>query len=338
MNATNTTDASLFPPDSEHLKIAMWITMFLYLAYSSILLVLLVIRRKHQPVRVRIPALLFYHVVMNCVMLILLHTRIIVGRDIFPCFIYTATYYFSVPEIAVPHLFRMFRFIVVFKIARNIGTNAYDNKIKILRMLMTTRFTVLAIAFVAILHVIFWLVGMGIVTAIDNIPQYSTQGCRLGSNTYFVVAIIILYLIILLVMIFAILTQVKDTWGIRLEVVIMSTMWIIAVTLFCILNFLPQYISCCEFSWFPAGYVIYIASILDTAITCLLPVVLSFRNTKSNVKDVNEQEVLHIILNNEQYRAELKEFSIQSFCPENICKIIFSILTICSVLGRNTTV
>jgi hypothetical protein len=62
---------------------------------------------------------------------------------------------------------------------------------------------------------------------------------------------------------------------------------------------------------------------------------LSLRRKKSKTEP-QAVEALDKVLANEEHRKLLKEFAVQSFCPESLRKLGICLLTTNSVLGRSS--
>jgi hypothetical protein len=325
MNTTVVNTTSLYPQDSQGVIIALWTTMCAYFVWTMLIIMLLFVRRRYQPVRVRMPSLLIYHMVACCFYVSFYHVRIIVGRNAFPCFLYSFIWFIGITEMFTTHTLRCFRFLIVFKWSKRITKiDEADKTTRILKKLLGMRWVFFIVVLLMFLQIPIWLFSIGIVSSYSKL-MFIAAACRLGDTIYFALANVGVNAMVLAIMLVMVLKGVKDTWGIRLEIVFTALTWVVAMIVFAVMNFTSSYDRCCEYTAFPAGYAVLICVVVDNIITCVIPCVLSFRHknnyTLSSLGDNSEiLEDLDQVLINDQYRAELKDFAVKSFCPESLSK------------------
>jgi hypothetical protein len=170
-----------------------------------------------------------------------------------------------------------------------------------------------------------WLLVSGLVSISQ--PKYFsfTDGCGLGFGIYLVLPLICVYILVDIIFICLLIKGVRDNYGIRYEIFIVSAGWIIFIIVFIILYVVPQYANVYEYQ-FASGYILLFGFTYDSIVSCTIPCILSFRKRYNNQKDVAGDD-LNQVLNNDKHREAFKQYAVASFCPESICKLILTKLT-----------
>jgi hypothetical protein len=187
------------------------------------------------------------------------------------------------------------------------------------------------------ISVALWLLVVGIVSISQ--PKYFTftDGCGLGAGAYLVLALVGIYLAVDFLFICLLIRGVRDNYGIRYEVFIVSAAWVLFLIVFAIMYFVPAYAAVYEYH-FAAGYILFFGFCFDSFVSCTLPCLLTFRKV-NDYQQVSPSDEVSMVLMNEKYREAFKTYAISSFCPETICKSVnLKILTTLSMLGRRTSV
>jgi hypothetical protein len=326
MNGTNSTTSTV-PPDTIY-SVSLIITMIcVYSVFTFINLFLVVLRRNHQPVKARhVPGIIF-HLIGLWIVCFLSCVRIAYSRAVFPCLLYTATYMFAVPVVFIPHVYRCYRLFLIFKLSRfkaNIRNNSEEankrNNIQIMKRLLHWSVTTTATITLIMVQIALWLLIAGISSISDPLYLSVTTGCYLGNYSYAMLVTCGIYVVIVLILMCMLITGVRDAWGIRYEVFIVSAAWALALIIFAILYFVPQYGDVYEY-YVPSGSVLFLGFVVDTFVSCTFPCLLSFMKINNKKAGVNEpSEDILFILNKSEYRELLKNFAVESFCPESIRK------------------
>jgi hypothetical protein len=331
MNNTNTT----LPAQTDGPSVIYGNSAYLplYTVWIFINVVLVVWRRKYQPVKSRSSLLMLLSLFTSYILILLLGLRYAIGRLLFPCLVYMTTFFLSVPGVFLPTTIRCWRLLLIYTHSRLKLAFAHDDKtgqarertrIRILNVLTSPQFIFGLVVALFAIHTIIMFVSLGILTAVDPILYFTfTAGCYMPfSILAIVVAQVLIYMFFMILSaILLLVTKANDAWGIRVEVifsVINFTFW---STLYFVLNVIPAYQDYPEYI-FPAGSCVYAVCLIDNIMTCFIPCCRSFivRNnyTFRNLDDNSRDSRLFMVLSNDEYRHAFKKYGMQSFCPEAI--------------------
>ncbi len=318
MNSTNSTlnyTDSAFNVYMSYITFCGWTLMF----FINVLMT--IIRRNHQPVKARFVPVVVIHQFLMWVGVVLPTVRIVVGRISYPCMIYTFSYCFAL-GIFLPHIVRCYRLIVIFKLSAAKVNNSSENSVRTQNLISFFSRAIsppVLIAFVLIMvafQVAMWLFISGLQSITQ--PEFFSfnKGCGLGGLLYFILALGGIYAVVDFILICFLIRGVRDAYGIRYEVFIASAVYTLALIIFGVLYLIPYWQNVIEIQ-FAEGWFLITALMVDSILSCTLPWMLSFRRQVINETTHNDIEMT---LANEKYRAILKKYAVESFCPESICK------------------
>jgi hypothetical protein len=304
-------------------------------------LVLLTLRRNYQPLKARFVPALYINMVFYWLAIVITCSRLIVGRNDFPCMLYTGVYCIAAPFTALPHVIRCYRLVVIFKLSKfkttaNVNAAKAKQTINIVNRLVSWPVLLAICIILPLLQLALWLLFSG-VYSITNYRYFTyTTGCGLDNLAYLVIVVVGIFLFTDFILILFLVRGVRDTWGIRYEVMFLSLLWLISVIAFAILFFIPVYANDYDYSVFASGFVLVFAAHIDCFVACTLPSILSFR--KKSELTITDQSDVERTLGNDKYRDLLKQYAVESFCPESICKLRTKHTNVNSMLGRYTSI
>ncbi len=321
MNNTgqNVTD-SLVAPYQPHVVILSYIYVVVVTILIFTNIALIIVRRNKQPVKIRSPQFIIFHLLSMWLIAMPLVIRLIVSRATFPCFIYTMVYCVAVPLGFLPFLIRIYRFVLVFRLSNmqlSKDVNA-GKRIKVIKRLMSLRVMWSVSLILIFLHILLWAAVSGILTATEKFNFFSVSGCKAGKFVYVPIAILAIYAVVILVLLILLIRGVKEPYFIRAETITVVIIWLVILIQFGVCGSVPQFDDRIELN-FPAGTLVFCGVFLDVLLTSIIPLIMTFQK-KYNVGDtstVNNDEILQI-LSSEQKRAELKDFAVRSVCAESI--------------------
>jgi hypothetical protein len=315
----------MMPPDTIYSVTLMIVLICFYSVFTIINLILVLLRRNDQPVKARHVPFIVFHLIGLWICCFLGCFRVIYSRAKFPCLLYTAVYLIGVPIMFLPNVFRCYRLLLIFKLSRfkaNIHqdhqeTNKRNNILMIKRLLhwsVTTLSSIILIVF----QVSLWLILSGISSISNPVYLSFSTGCFLGYFSYTILVTSGLYIFIDFILICLLIKGVRDTWGIRYEVFIISALWLLCLIVFGIEYFVPQYGNVYEY-YVPSGTALFVGFVQDLFFSCTLPCLLSFMKIYNKNAGMSEpSDNIQFILKNDEYRELLKKFAVESFCPESI--------------------
>ncbi len=321
----NTTNSSLpFPiPDGPANYVLSIIVVCGFSLFTAFNLVFVTIRRNHQPVKSRyVPAIYLSHFVF-WFGIMTTFLRFIIGRNIFPCMFYTGVYCIVVPVAALPHVVRTWRLLIIFKLStiktsQNLQNSAKEKRfISILSRLVSGKFFLSVLIVIMLIQTALWLLGSGLNSI--KLPIYFTytSGCGFDAISYIFLGLLAIYIAFDLLLMIFLIRGVRDTWGLRMETFTLTLIWTIFLVIFGVLFLVPAYADYYEYTALASGFVLVIPSVTDCFVSCTLQCILSF---KKNVATANDQSELLLILSTASYREKFKQYAVESFCPESICK------------------
>jgi predicted small integral membrane protein len=315
-----------------------------------ILVILLVWRRNRQPVKSRDAFLIFSSLTGETLVLMNISARYMVGWWKYPCFLYALTYSVVLPFILLPGVLRAWRLIYVYKLnsmkklfsninkkeesetaLSNLRFNAPEKnaiskrKFAIWKFWVSSKFIALVFLIAFLIHVGFFIVTV-FVSGNPRLFISFKESCEVNNAvTYIGLAQAFTYFLInLILVIFMIILRVKDTWSIRNEALFVLSQWIFFCIIFLVFGafFFDFYVK--GQRYWPYGYFIVLGIIVDLFSTCWIPIIKSFlikrveSGEKSDTEAEGDSELLHTVLNNEDFRAIFRKYCERSFCPEII--------------------
>jgi hypothetical protein len=321
INVMNTTDDV---PYAQHVVISSYIYIFLYTIFTFLNVLFIYLRRKHQPVQIRSPEFIIFHLVAMWGIIIPCVVRQITGKSTFPCFYYVIIYCFSVPMVIVPHVIRMYRFVLIFRLShlqlRKDTEMNVDKRIKVIKVLTSSPVLWFITFFILFIHAIIWAVMSVVLTHTENIDYFGLSGCKVTKYTYLTLSFNLIYAVLLIFLLILLIKGVKDTYGIRYETFGTMILWVIVSIVFVVYAAVPPFSPQVE-SNFPAGTFMFVAYVIDVIITSVIPIALSYRKVYTQYYKVDMDEITQI-LHKDLDRAPFKEYAIRSVCAENICKLV----------------
>lgn len=118
----------------------------------------------------------------------------------------------------------------------------------------------------------------------------------------------------------------------RYEIYINIAQWLVILTIFATCGSIDWIDKFADY-YFPYGFVPVFGCFFDNVISCLVPIMASFRMQrhskalKHKLLDPEtggpQQSELHVVLQSKQLRAMFKKFSVQSFAPESLLCLEF---------------
>ncbi len=310
-------NATTLAPYAEHVVVTSYVYVVLYSLFVFFNIFLIFVRRNRQPVKIRSPQFIIFHLFSSWTIVTPCVIRLIVGSNKFPCVYYILIYGMAVPMFMVPSVVRMYSFILIFRVShlQSRTTSDYSNRIKRIKRLMSPIVLWLFIGVILLLHLFMWIGTAFLINYTENVNLFSTSGCGIGKFTYLPLAHVILYALILFVLLLLLIGGVRDTYGIRYETVVITTIWVLGAIGFAVFP-ASQYPEHME-KQFPAGYILFLVVLIDIIITSTIPVILSFQKKYRSNQQVNT-DVIRMILEDDKYRAVFKDYAVRSICAESI--------------------
>lgn len=99
------------------MPITSWITFAVYSIWTIVLLLLVISRRKHQPVRARSPLLMGISLLMTAFMVLSTSFRLGFGRETFPCALYAMVFSMMQPWLFLPNALRAWRLLIMYRMS-----------------------------------------------------------------------------------------------------------------------------------------------------------------------------------------------------------------------------
>jgi hypothetical protein len=328
MNQTNSTEPQS-PTDSAFVVYSAAALLPFTTIWLFANIVLVIARRNYQPLKARsVPAILLF-LVICWVVLVVNSARLVVGRSKFPCLVYTASFCLMAPMIFIPHIIRCYKLLFVFKLSNlkvkyrtDAGedlVSATNKKIKIMSRFISWPFIAGCALTLFLIQVAIWLLVSGLLSISQPVYFSFSSGCGLGGTSYVVLAVSAIYCVVDLIFIALLIRGVRDTWFIRYEIFVVSSMWLVLMIGFGVMFFVPIYADVYDYQ-FPAGYVCYFGLFMESFLSSFVPSILTFRK-KPNTAEEPLEEAEKVLVNN-NYRESLKEYAVMSFCTESICKLL----------------
>eukprot|EP00761_Pharyngomonas_kirbyi_P002244 gb/GECH01002248.1/.p1 GENE.gb/GECH01002248.1/~~gb/GECH01002248.1/.p1 ORF type:complete len:465 (+),score=101.37 gb/GECH01002248.1/:1-1395(+) len=315
------------------------------LIFTTIVGCILVLwRRKFQPVKARNPWLTVACVssVGTCVAVFTL--RYAVGMGIFPCFITVFSSIMVAPGILFPLILRCWRIYFLQKLGtfkQKLRVTPNDKKLfRTLanwKLLISTRFLLTVFAIHMSLHMLLALI---MVVALGDFR--TAQGCTaiFAAPGFTGIALFVLHLAVLFVALFLI-RRVRDIFHIQREIFIMKFGWLISVVLWIAFQFIPPYQDHVEYH-FPAGMFPLIFASIDIIMTGIVPPIQSVSQERKNRaymlayegsrgspsagsaprEDLDPSEELDQAFEDPKLLELLLNFSMRAFASENVHFVI----------------
>ncbi len=200
---------------------------------------------------------------------------------------------------------------------------------KLWKFWVSNKFIVLCFLVSVIVHLGIWGILAG--TSADPALYFSfRQSCHMSSiDSYVIVGQALFYIgINLLLLLFAIVRRVEDTWAIRLESVLVLIQWVFFFVIFVLIAALFWYFYIQAERYWPYGYFLIMACFIDILASAWIPLIRSFfipqhKQTSRlqqflQVQSTSTANVdqLKVVLEDEQFKRSFREFCERSFCPE----------------------
>lgn len=106
-----------FKEDFITVPIISWIVLALYSIWTLLLLILVIVRRNHQPVKARSPLLMILSLITMCFFVVFNALRFGIGRSLFPCILYTMSFSLLQPGVFLPTVLRAWRLFFVYRVS-----------------------------------------------------------------------------------------------------------------------------------------------------------------------------------------------------------------------------
>jgi hypothetical protein len=177
--------------------------------------------------------------------------------------------------------------------------------------------------FLLFIHVMIWaLIGVGFKFGVPSRDIFQLAGCSIDvmGISYVPLGYVIFYALIIIVLLLLLISGVKETYGIRLESLGLTVMWVIALIPFTVLVNAPSYgipDARIELNYYPSGTSLFIGALIDIFITGTLPVILTYTKKYSNAIHISTDEIRQT-LENYSYRVKFKDYAMRSLCVESI--------------------
>lgn len=194
------------------------------------------------------------------------------------------------------------------------------NKAKICSLLVSYKFMIPISISVFILHIIIWAIIGGIDEAVynttgkrsvmDNIGMFSAyEGCRTASNAIFIVGgMAIIYALTILAFVIALFFTDRDTWGIKIENLMVVTAQILLLIIFIPVSQVYAVVSLTDY-FFPVVYSLLILPIIEIFIAVLLPIVYAIIHDSKSNENENVKSEIEFILKNKKSFPILLDFA-----------------------------
>lgn len=106
-----------FKEDFVTVPIISWIVLALYSIWTLLLLILVIVRRNHQPVKARSPLLMILSLITMSFFVVFNALRFGIGRSLFPCILYTVSFSLLQPGVFLPTVLRAWRLFFVYRVS-----------------------------------------------------------------------------------------------------------------------------------------------------------------------------------------------------------------------------
>lgn len=193
---------------------------------------------------------------------------------------------------------------------------------------VSNKFIVLCFIVSVVIHLGIWGILAG--TSSDPALYFSFRSsCGMSSvDSYVIVGQAFVYIgVNLLLLLFAIVKRVEDTWSIRIESVIVLAQWILFFAVFVLIAALWWYFYIQAERYWPYGYFMIMACFIDILFSAWIPLIRSFmipqkRGSKLEqiltIQDSSGANVeqLKIVLEDTDFKESFRMFCEKSFCPE----------------------
>ena len=123
-------------PDSITVPIVSAIFLAVYLGVIAVSVVGIIWKRKSGHIQARHPVFMMLTVAASFVFVVLTCLRFIIGRKIYPCFLFSITFWILPPAIGLPTLFRLFRIFFMYRLSVE-KTGALERRRKSQRLPVT---------------------------------------------------------------------------------------------------------------------------------------------------------------------------------------------------------
>ncbi|KAL0491368.1 hypothetical protein AKO1_009880 [Acrasis kona] len=319
----------------------VWVrVLYGFLAGGHFLFVLLLIimvyrARKAQGMLYRGINLMVISLIAGNIVVWSMSLRIVIGRSIFPCFLYMSFFFVMYPPIIIPIVLRTFRFFLLYTISRlqtKISQEGITeerknrNAARIIFLVKIRKRKPATFAFFILLslHAAYWLIVTGAVTGITGENKFSPYGCTSNYVVSLLAIIpIVVYAIVEVAFIVAmIILKVNDSYGISRELVVTTISYSVFCCAFVIVQSIPQYTLYVE-QYFPAAIIPIFAIVIENILAVLIPVIKYYKTVE--VKDDKHEPFIsgsfsdiQSTLDDPAARNELKKYAVNSFCPEDI--------------------
>jgi len=316
-----------------------------------VLVILLILRRNVQPVKSRNAVLLLLSLTGVTCAIMDISARYMVGWWKYPCFLYALVYSIIIPFIFLPGVVRAWRLLYVYKLnsIKKLFSNSRKDvngtvtmndlrskppekdappsrKFALWKFWVSSKFIVIIFVVAFFVHVCFFIIN-AFASGTPRLLISFKESCEIDNTvSYIAIAQAFAYIIANLILIFFMyITKVKDTWSIRTEALFVLLQWIFFSIVFAAFGaFYYDFYIKGERYW-PYGYFLLLGCFIDLFCTCWIPIIRSFFTTRrgSDSKENGEaqngdSELLHVVLNNEDFRALFRKYCERSFCPEII--------------------
>ncbi|EFC38356.1 predicted protein [Naegleria gruberi] len=150
---------------------------------------------------------------------------------------------------------------------------------------------------------------------------FSVGGCGISFNSVliFVIYLAVYGIVAIVMSIYSFLVK-KDIWKVKTELILITLNWLIFSILYGVFSII-EVLSILVDYFFPTVAFILLACVIDTFVSCTIPVFFYQRSKNSkvaNTRQVSTSNMLSKILFDKKWNEEFLIFSEKSYCPENL--------------------
>lgn len=345
-NETYQNRTILLYQDSISVPVLCSLFMACYTCYIAVLAVCICCRRTHHQIRVRNCNIMLLNVLAFWYTMLVPCLRLAIGRWRYPCLLYSIHFSLIVPLVFVPALSRLWKLFFTHKLwnlqsqvvehrkqsflhhSPNAGANdvfktmfeernkSYNAWQKLYTFLISQKFVILLYSLGIATSIPIWLLSV-FIGKMDAFGTF-TNGCGVTFYAAIVFAcqvFVYLFFIVLLVG-WLFFYRMKDQLNLRLENILVVTVHIstlIVYGIFSALYYDVKFFQDVE-RFLPSGMIFFVPCVLDTFITCLVPILKTFYKVQKRHSNVD----LNKVLEKPPLRFLFIKFLMQSFCVESM--------------------